>query len=175
MKRHSIGVLLVVLAVTSAAIAQTPPAVPTGTIVAFAGKPTNVPRGWLLCDGRSVSRTTFPRLFAVIGTIYGDDGVTKFRLPDLRGRVVVGVGNSPNLTARALGETGGAETHTLTPAEMPSHTHPQLFDDDDGAAGGNNPDAHGGQRQLGTTGPTGGGQPHNNMQPFFVLTYIIKT
>jgi microcystin-dependent protein len=168
-----LGLVVLAICVSLPLLAQA--GVPSGTVVAYAGKPDRVPAGWLLCDGRAVGRHAYPKLFAVIGTIYGDDGVTKFRLPDLRGRVVVGDGAGPGLTPRPLGEKAGEETHTLTVGEMPSHAHAELFDDHIGAAGGNNaPDANGGGVQLGTTGPAGGGAAHNNMQPYFVLTYIIK-
>ena len=99
--------------------------VPTGTVVAFAGRPDRVPAGWLLCDGRSVSREMYPTLFNAVGTAHGGDGTT-FTLPDLRGRVVVGVGAGTGLTARELGERVGEERHTLTTSEMPAHTHAQL-------------------------------------------------
>lgn len=68
------------------------------------------PVGWLLCDGRTVSRTTYPQLFASIGTAFGGgDGSTTFNLPDLRGRTIIGAGAGPSLTARALGDDGGEE------------------------------------------------------------------
>lgn len=108
--------------------------VPTGTVLPFAG--TTAPTDYLLCYGQAVSRTTYAGLFAVIGTTYGaGDGSTTFNLPDLRGRVIAGQddmgGTSANrLTNQSggvdgdtLGATGGAETHTLTEAQMPSHTH----------------------------------------------------
>jgi microcystin-dependent protein len=77
-----------------------------------------------VCDGSTISRTTYPTLFAVIGTTYGSgDGVNTFHLPDLRGRVPVGTGTGSGLTNRLLGAIGGAETHTLLTSEMPAHTH----------------------------------------------------
>lgn len=97
---------------------------PSGTVLPYAG--SSAPSGWLLCDGSAVSRTTYARLFAVIGTTFGaGDGSTTFNLPDTRGRSVLGAGSGTGLTSRALGATGGAETHTLTEDEMPSHTHTQ--------------------------------------------------
>jgi microcystin-dependent protein len=83
----------------------------------------SVPSGWLLCDGSAVSRTTYARLFAVIGTIYGSgDGSTTFNLPNFKGRVPVGkdIGQSE---FDSLGESGGEKAHTLTQAEMPEHNH----------------------------------------------------
>lgn len=79
--------------------------------------------GWLVCDGRSVSRTTYSDLFAIIGTSFGANDSSTFRLPDCRGRVAGAVGQGSGLTNRAAGAYVGAETHTLTSAEMPGHTH----------------------------------------------------
>ena len=80
--------------------------------------------GWLLCDGRAVSRTTFAALFAKVGTAHGEgDGSTTFNLPDARGRALVGAGTGPGLTARALGAKMGEESHVIAVGEMPSHDH----------------------------------------------------
>jgi microcystin-dependent protein len=77
-----------------------------------------------LCDGTAYSRATYSVLFSVIGTYYGSgDGSTTFNVPDLRSRVPVGSGQGVGLTNRPLGSSGGQETHLLTTAEMPSHTH----------------------------------------------------
>lgn len=93
---------------------------PTGAINAYAG--SIAPTGWLLCDGAAVSRATYADLFALIGTTYGvGDGTTTFNLPDMKGRVIVG--KAATGTFAALNNKGGAETHTLTTAEMPSHAH----------------------------------------------------
>jgi microcystin-dependent protein len=102
---------------------------PTGTILPFSAITT--PSGWLPCDGRAVSRTTYSALYALVGTAYGTgDGSSTFNLPDLRSRVPLGAyynGTAwtapPGLTAWAWGATGGAETHTLTTGEMPAHNH----------------------------------------------------
>ena len=103
--------------------AVTPPKIaegfypPTGAIVAYGG--TDAPTGWLLCNGQAVSRTTYARLFAVIGTTYGaGDGSTTFNLPDLRQRFPLGKAASG--TGSTLGATGGAIDHTHS---GPSHTH----------------------------------------------------
>jgi microcystin-dependent protein len=99
------------------------PSMPSGSITQFAG--STAPTGWLSCDGANISRTTYAALFAIIGTTYGaGDGSTTFGLPNMKGRIPVGF-DSAQTEFDALGETGGAKTHTLTSAEMPSHTHTQ--------------------------------------------------
>jgi microcystin-dependent protein len=87
----------------------------------FAG--SAAPTGYFLCDGSAVSRTTYSALFAITSTTYGvGDGSTTFNLPNLKGRVPVGLDGSQT-EFDALGETGGAKTHTLTSTEMPVHGH----------------------------------------------------
>ncbi len=93
----------------------------TGVITAFGG--SSAPTGWLLCDGTAVSRSTYADLFAVVSTTYGiGDGTSTFNVPNLKGRIPVGR-DSTQTEFDTLGETGGAKTHTLTSAEMPSHQH----------------------------------------------------
>jgi len=93
---------------------------PAGVIQQYAG--ASAPTGYLLCQGQAVSRSTYAALFAVVGTTYGSgDGSTTFNLPDLRQRVPVGRHTSG--TFNTLGGTGGAETHTITTAQLPSHNH----------------------------------------------------
>jgi microcystin-dependent protein len=95
---------------------------PTGVILSY-GAPT-APAGWLLCDGRAISRSTYAPLFNIISTNWGaGDGVTTFNLPDFRGRVPVGVGQQPGGTNFVLGATGGEEQHTLLLAELAAHAH----------------------------------------------------
>lgn len=90
---------------------------PAGIIMPFAG--TVAPQGCLFCDGSAVSRTTYAALFAVIGTTYGEgDGSTTFNIPDLSGRVVIGVSNT-----HSIGSTGGEEFVTLDLDQMPAHSH----------------------------------------------------
>ena len=86
----------------------------TGVVQLFAG--SSAPSGWLICNGQAVSRTTYAALFAVIGTTYGaGDGSTTFNVPNLVDKTVRG--------SNSLGKTGGADTVTLTTANMPAHTH----------------------------------------------------
>lgn len=95
-----------------------------GEIRLFAGN--YAPRNWALCDGSLLSISENQVLFALLGTTYGGNGQTNFALPDLRGRMPIGQGNGPSLTPRSLGQPGGAETVTLTQANLPVHNHPIL-------------------------------------------------
>lgn len=147
---------------------------PIGAISEYAG--ATAPTNWLICDGSAISRTTYADLFNVIGTRYGTgDGSTTFNLPDLRGRVPVGL-DSNDTDFNTLGNTGGEKKHTLTIAEMPSHQHKDAIN-------------VGGSQTLETvqylggksnaqyyvnTSAVGGGQAHNIMQPYIVQNYIIK-
>lgn len=95
--------------------------VPAGTISQTAR--ATAPSGYLLCDGSAISRTTYSALFSAIGTAYGaGDGSTTFNIPNLKGKVPVGY-DPAQTEFDALGETGGAKTHTLSANELPSHTH----------------------------------------------------
>ena len=151
---------------------------------------SNIPDGWLLCDGSEISRTTYLPLFIAIGTTYGiGDGTTTFNLPNLSGKVVNGSGNGVGLTSRTLGETGGEEEHILLQEEMPAHNHNILLGDGIASSVGTGKylaaDASGeviysvtvGGNQLnqGVISQTGAGSPANVMQPFLVVRYIIRT
>lgn len=81
------------------------------------------PRGWAFCNGQLLPISQNTALFSLLGTIYGGDGRTTFALPDLRGRAAVHPGTGPGLSNIRLGQKGGAENHTLSVAQMPSHTH----------------------------------------------------
>ena len=92
-----------------------------GEIRMFAG--LKLPDGWLPCDGSLLPISANEALFQLIGTTYGGDGVTTFGLPDLRGRLGIHMGQGPGLSARVLGETGGATDVTLQAGNLPAHTH----------------------------------------------------
>ena len=97
--------------------------IPPGTLIDFAG--AAVPAGWLACGGQAVSRVAYARLFAALGTTWGaGDGAATFRLPDFRRRVAVGAGGvATTALGNRVGATGGAETVTLTEAQIPAHDH----------------------------------------------------
>jgi microcystin-dependent protein len=159
--------------ITSAGALKTN-SVPTGAV--FQWLTSSPPTGYLICDGSAVSRTTYADLFVVIGTDFGTgNGSTTFNLPSLKGRVPVGL-DAAQSEFDTLGETGGAKTHTLTTDEIPAHVHTVAFNDDPGGA--NNAVGDGSTSQpLGTVNSSsvGGGGAHNNLQPYFVTHYIIKT
>jgi len=81
------------------------------------------PRGWARLDGQLLQITTNIPLFSMLGTMYGGDGINTFRLPDLRGRVMLHDGQGPELTVRRTGDKGGSETVTMNNAQLPAHTH----------------------------------------------------
>jgi microcystin-dependent protein len=155
---------------------------PTGAVMAFAG--ASAPTGWLLCNGQAVSRTDYASLYAVLSTTYGSgNGSTTFNLPDLRGRAPVGLDAMGATDAgrldvsESLGGSGGNQYHTLTTAQMPSHNHTIL-----GYQAGPNNNFYGaieayapGGDGSTSTAYEGGGQAHNNMPPYILLSYIIKT
>lgn len=92
-----------------------------GTILIW---PINfAPRGWAFCDGQLLDISQNSALFSLLGTTYGGDGRTTFALPDLRGRIPVGVGTGAGLSPRQLGQRGGSELNQLTMSNLPSHSH----------------------------------------------------
>lgn len=96
----------------------------TGEVRVFAGSENRIPDGWVLCDGASLKIADWTDLFSLIGTLFGGDGVSTFQVPDLRGRVTVGLGNGPGLTPRpTIGETFGAMSVQLAAGQMPEHSH----------------------------------------------------
>ena len=152
------------------------------------------PRGWAFCDGRLLSISQNSALFSLLGTTYGGDGITTFALPDLRGRLPIGVesGPGPGLSTYILGQKSGTENVTLTSNNMPMHTHPINATTSPAttatpSSGVNlaqpqTPDrqeidiyASGVNTQLSnnSTGISGGNQPLSVMQPYLGLHYII--
>lgn len=181
-----------------------PPAqagVPTGALMPYVG--TAAPAGWLLCDGSTVGKSgsgadhedaAYEFLFDLLKAMAPNAGTESFdggdtvELPDLRGRVVaarddLGGASADRLTASwadTLGGTGGEEAHTLTEGEMPAHSHSpgsstHFYTRDTGSptdeVGTGNVNA----RPISSTGTTGGGGAHNNVQPTMALAWIIKT
>ena len=157
----------------------------SGMVMTHAG--TTAPSGWVLCYGQAISRTTYADLFTAIGTTYGSgDGSTTFNVPDLRGRVVAGQddmgGASANrltspINGDTLGASGGSESHTLTLSEIPAHTHNTFYQTHDTSpgSGGSDSDQVRSGSSTRATSSAGGGGSHNNVQPTFILNYIIKT
>ena len=156
--------------------------VPVGAQIPFTG--TVIPSGYLLCDGRAVSRTTYKDLFAVIGTTYGaGDGSTTFNLPNMTGKVPVGYKASDTYFG-TLGKSLGASTVKLTINQMPKHTHSSPYNagaqwlGSAGYANSNGAWSNGyvfnRDENVGSLKNTGGDQAHDNIQPSLVVNYIIK-
>ena len=148
------------------------------------------PTGWAQCNGQLLPISQNQALFALLGTMYGGDGRTTFALPDLRGRVAVGTGQGPGLSNHMQGEQTGTETVTLSNAQIPAHTHLMTASNDSqnsgspvgnsfGSAGrgsGTNVYAAGAENVVpmgSSVTPTGGNQPHSNLQPSLALNYCI--
>jgi microcystin-dependent protein len=163
---------------------------PVGCIMQYVG--SNAPIGWLFCDGTAYSRAEYSDLYTIISTTYGNgDGSTTFNVPDFVGRVPVGAGTINDGTgsyAHGMGDVSGETYHTLTEAEMPSHNHTSNSTGTLGLATSNGfntnngTDLDNGAGELNIVAPTvaltinntGGGQKHNNMQPYVVVRYIIR-
>jgi microcystin-dependent protein len=143
------------------------------------------PRGWAWCDGQLLPLSQNTALFALLGTTYGGNGQSNFALPDLQGRAPMHPGQGPGLSLHDLGETGGSETVSLLESEIPAHSHGMFAVNDSGlqsspvgAVAGRaniyqttlNPQVNMASAML---SPTGGDQPHNNMQPYLTFYFCI--
>jgi len=156
------------------------------------------PHGWALCAGQILSIASNTALFSILGTTYGGNGTTTFALPDLRGRLALGMGTGPGLSDYVEGEQTGTETVTLLSTEMPAHSHTPYTRVQTGTADMHNVPQAGdyltrfntsananGQtwntpplENATTLHPTfigfaGGSQPHNNIQPVLAINYCI--
>jgi microcystin-dependent protein len=151
----------------------------TGEIRAFASG--DVPTGWLPCDGRVLQVAGNTMLFSLFGTYFGGDGRTTFRIPDLRGRALLGLSDR-----HALGEKGGEEAHALTSVEMPAHSHQANASTLRGTtatpAGAwlASEAMYAPPNDLEplaerSVGPAGHDQPHDNMQPFLTVNVCVCT
>jgi microcystin-dependent protein len=156
-------------------------------IMIFAGN--FAPRGWAFCDGQLLPIAQNTALFSLIGTTYGGDGRTTTALPNLQGRTPMHPGRGPGLTDRRLGERGGSETITLNNNQLPNHNHSLLAANVPASV--NTPNnttalarsANGNAYNQGSTAdstldtgallPAGGNQPHNNLQPYLTLNFVI--
>lgn len=148
------------------------------------------PKGWAFCNGQSMPISQNTALFSLLGTTYGGDGRTTFALPNLQGGVPMQQGQGSGLSQRALGESGGTPSVTLLLNEIPPHAHPMLADNLDPAdnsvptaarclAQSQNAFAYQpSNANLAPMAPQslpamGGGQPHNNLQPYLALNFCI--
>ena len=144
------------------------------------------PRGWALCNGQLLSIAQNTALYSLLGTAFGGNGQTTFGLPDLRGRVPVHQGQGPGLSPRSMGEIAGEQSHTLITSEMPMHNHLVNVTSGDSTAktpSGNVPGGtaspiyaaapNGNTMNPQTLSIAGGSQPHNNMQPYTCINFII--
>jgi microcystin-dependent protein len=153
------------------------------------------PSGWAFCNGATLSISQNTALFSLLGTIYGGNGQTTFQLPNFANRAACQQGHGPGLTPRVIGETFGASTVALTAQQMPSHNHGVVaYSQTAAGSGSHTPVANGGLSflaastmsktyvasplntqlapgMLGTN--AGGGQPHQNQQPYLGLNFCI--
>jgi microcystin-dependent protein len=146
------------------------------------------PKGWAFCDGQLLPLSQNTALFSLLGTTYGGNGKSNFALPDLQGRAPMQPGQGPGLSLHDLGETGGSDTVTLLESEIPAHSQAQVAN----ANSAERPSPAGNflARTVGASlyqntssglvnmadealAPAGGDQPHNNMQPYLTMTFII--
>ncbi len=144
-----------------------------------------VPQGWMACNGQLLQIAQYSALYSLLGVNYGGDGRTTFGLPNLQGRVAVGAGSGPGLTARKPGNAGGSATASLSITQLPAHDH--LVNVAPDAADSSDPTGRAFATAAGLYGPadklvvnsssialSGSQQPHNNMQPYIALQYCIS-
>jgi microcystin-dependent protein len=149
------------------------------------------PKGWAFCNGQLMPISQNTALFSLLGTTYGGDGKSNFALPDMQGRAPMHPGSGPGLSLRDLGENGGSASVTLTTSEIPSHTHG--LQASSSTATSSDPTGHllaspaanpkftslysgaSGSTSLSASAlsTAGGGLPHNNLQPYLALSFII--
>jgi microcystin-dependent protein len=145
------------------------------------------PAGWAFCDGATLPISENDTLFNLIGTTYGGDGQSTFNLPDLRGRLPMHMGTSPFGTSRIIGEAGGTEEVILTSQQLPQHTHtmvasldiPTLTTPLNSVTGQAAAKLYRGGAPSVQLDPlaisqVGGSQPHDNMQPYLCVNFIIS-
>lgn len=158
-----------------------------GEIRMFAGN--FAPLGWAFCDGQLLATAQNDALFSLLGTKYGGDGLTTFRLPDLRGRAPIASGTGPGLSPRAEGQNGGWENVSLNGSNLPAHTHslgsantPGISSTPTGVLARDATGSNIYSTQLtGTTAElsaamvaaTGGSRSHPNMMPYLCINFII--
>lgn len=149
------------------------------------------PAGWAFCEGQLMAISENDALFTLIGTTYGGDGQETFALPDLQGRIPLHMGTGPDGTTYTIGEKAGVESVTLTVNQIPTHTHVPIANSTAGtvsspagatwsAAGTGEqifsepPNPPAGTMHVNGILPTGGSQPHDNMAPYLVISFIIS-
>jgi microcystin-dependent protein len=161
-----------------------------GQIMPFAG--AMIPRNWALCNGALLPIQNYQALFSLLGTYYGGDGMRTFALPDLRGRAILG--SSGPSGQYPAGVTSGSVSVNMTALQLPQHNHLIQATAADGAGRGAAPTNNIFATSTGPAGKyiflaagnaetplamgtnlinEGGGQPHNNMQPYLVINYLI--
>jgi len=145
------------------------------------------PEGAHFCDGSLLPISQYDALFNLIGTTYGGDGQNTFALPDLRGRMAVGMGQAPGLSPYIIGQAGGTEMVTLNVNQIPSHTHQAVASTSPGNtvsptsaywAPGPRILLYSAPANLAAMNPAavmpaGGTQPHDNIKPYLAMNYVI--
>ena len=149
------------------------------------------PRNWAVCNGALLAIQQNTALFSLLGTQYGGNGTTTFALPNLAARGACNQGQAPGLTPRVIGETFGEQSVTLTTADMPSHQHGlTLYAQPDPSKRGSSPVSGNAVASPATStpfvasgtaaafspnliSPTGGGQPHENQQPYLAVNFCV--